>query len=84
MRLTPIRVLPDEPAVDEIVRARVRSYARDKGRIHILEAGCGRRWPYRFHDVEFVLTGADICQSARSSPVAAPPSTGPFGNLGSV
>jgi SAM-dependent methyltransferase len=60
VRLTPIRVLPDEPAVDEIVRARVRSYARDKGRIHILEAGCGRRWPYRFHDVEFVLTGVDL------------------------
>jgi SAM-dependent methyltransferase len=60
MRLPPIPVLPDEPAVDEIVRARMRSYARDKGRIHILEAGCGRRWPYRFDDVDFVLTGVDI------------------------
>ena len=60
MRLSPIPILPDEPAVDEIVRARIRSYARDKGRIHILEAGCGRRWPYRFDDVDFVLTGVDL------------------------
>jgi SAM-dependent methyltransferase len=60
MRLPPIPILPDEPAVDEIVRARIRSYARDKGRIHILEAGCGRRWPYRFDDVDFVLTGVDV------------------------
>jgi SAM-dependent methyltransferase len=60
MRLPPIPVLPDEPAVDEVVRAHIRSYARDKGRIHILEAGCGRRWPFRFDDVDFVLTGVDL------------------------
>jgi SAM-dependent methyltransferase len=60
MRLPPIPVLPDEPAVDEIVRARIRSYARAKEPIHILEAGCGRRWPYRFDDVDFVLTGVDL------------------------
>jgi SAM-dependent methyltransferase len=60
VRLSPITVLPDEPAVDEIVCARIRSYARDRGRIHILEAGCGRRWPYRFEDLDFVLTGVDL------------------------
>jgi SAM-dependent methyltransferase len=60
MRLAPVPVLPDEPAVDEIVRGRIRSYARDKGRLHILEAGCGRRWPYRFGDVDLVLTGVDL------------------------
>jgi SAM-dependent methyltransferase len=60
VRLPPIPVLPDEPAADEIVRARIQSYARDKGRIHILEAGCGRRWPYRLQDLDFVLTGVDL------------------------
>lgn len=60
MRLSPIPILPDEPEVDEIVRAQIRGYARDKGRIHILEAGCGRRWPYRFDDIDFVLTGVDL------------------------
>jgi hypothetical protein len=64
MRLPPFPVLPDEPAVDEIVRGRIRSYARDKGRLHILEAGCGRRWPYRFDDVAFVLTGVDLDAAA--------------------
>ncbi|MGH6916873.1 MAG: class I SAM-dependent methyltransferase [Geminicoccaceae bacterium] len=60
MRLSAIPILPDEPAVDEIVGVRIRNYARDNGRIHILEAGCGRRWPYRFDDVDFVLTGVDL------------------------
>jgi SAM-dependent methyltransferase len=64
VRLPPIPILPDEPAVDEIVHARIRSYARDRGRIDILEAGCGRRWPYRFHDLDFILTGVDLDANA--------------------
>lgn len=60
MRPPPIPVLPDEPAVDEIIGARIRGYASGKGPIRILEAGCGRRWPFRFDDVDFVLTGVDL------------------------
>jgi SAM-dependent methyltransferase len=62
--LLPIVVLPNEPAVDEIVRVRIRKYARDKEQIRILEAGCGRRWPYGFDDVDFVLTGVDLDEDA--------------------
>jgi SAM-dependent methyltransferase len=67
VRLPPIPILPDEPAVDEIVHARIQSYARDRGRIYILEAGCGRRWPYRFRDLDFVLTGVDLDADALQS-----------------
>jgi SAM-dependent methyltransferase len=60
----PLPILPEEQAVDAIVRVRIQDYARGKGRIHILEAGCGRRWPYRFDDVDFVLTGVDLDEDA--------------------
>lgn len=60
----PLRILPDEPAVDEIVRARIRDYARGRGQIDILEAGCGRRWPYRLDDVQTFVTGVDLDEAA--------------------
>jgi SAM-dependent methyltransferase len=60
LTLPKIRILPDEPAVDEVVGDRIREYARKRGEIEILEAGCGRRWPYKFKDIRYVLTGVDL------------------------
>lgn len=64
MELRAPKILPDEPAADQIVADRIRRYAHGKGQIEILEAGCGRRWPYRLHDVRYVLTGVDVNEDA--------------------
>lgn len=59
-----MQLLPDEPAVDAIVGEQIARFARDRGRLEILEAGCGRRWPYRLKGVDFHLTGVDLDSAA--------------------
>jgi SAM-dependent methyltransferase len=46
---------PDKVAFESYVR----EYARG-GRIRILEAGCGRRWPLSLDSIDFELVGVDI------------------------
>jgi SAM-dependent methyltransferase len=59
MSMPAIETRHDEPAVDLAVVEHIRNYAKGRDRIDILEAGCGRRWPYRLDDVPYVLTGVD-------------------------
>lgn len=64
MELPVAKTLPDEPAADQIVADHIRRYAHGMGQIDILEAGCGRRWPYKLDDVRYVLTGVDVNEDA--------------------
>lgn len=60
MRTPNLEIVPDEPAVDRVVVEHIRSYAEGKDRIEILEAGCGRRWPYDLTGLDYDLTGLDL------------------------
>jgi SAM-dependent methyltransferase len=55
-----IEIVPDEPAVDRVVVEHIRRHSQGKDRIEILEAGCGRRWPYDLDGLPYVLTGVDL------------------------
>ena len=63
-RLPEIKTKPDEQSVDRIVVKYIEDYARCKDKIYILEAGCGRRWPYDLSRIRYVLTGIDINEDA--------------------
>lgn len=60
MRVPDIEIQPDEPAVDRFVIQSIHHYAQGKDQIEILEAGCGRRWPYALDGLRYVLTGVDL------------------------
>ncbi len=48
----------------EILSDFLKCFAQGRGRLEILEAGCGRRWPIDLQGVEFSLVGIDIDQDA--------------------
>ncbi|HSA81990.1 MAG TPA: class I SAM-dependent methyltransferase [Geminicoccaceae bacterium] len=60
MEIREIKIRPDERAVDHTVLDYIRSYAQRRDGIAILEAGCGRRWPYDLSGLRYVLTGLDV------------------------
>jgi SAM-dependent methyltransferase len=60
MEIREIEIRPDERAVDHTVLDYIRSYAQGRDEIGILEAGCGRRWPYDLSGLRYVLTGVDV------------------------
>ena len=64
MKRANIENVPDEDAADAIVLDHIVRYARDKGSIEILEAGCGRRWPFDLGGIDYRLTGVDINEDA--------------------
>jgi SAM-dependent methyltransferase len=49
----------DRRQVLEIISQRIRSRASARG-IQILEAGCGRQWPFDLSGTNFTLTGVDL------------------------
>lgn len=51
--------IPSYQAMRSEVAKRIKSVASN-GPIQILEAGCGRRWPYSLEDIEYTLTGVDL------------------------
>jgi SAM-dependent methyltransferase len=58
--LPELKTKPDEQSVDELVLKHIQDYAQRDKRIEILEAGCGRRWPYDLSGICYTLTGIDI------------------------
>ena len=62
MILPPLRIIPRYEQ-DTLVETYLSQRASE-GEIHILEAGCGRRWPFRLKGLRFRLTGVDMDQAA--------------------
>jgi SAM-dependent methyltransferase len=62
--LPDIKTKPDERSVDEVVLRYIQDYAQCDKKIEILEAGCGRRWPYDLSGIGYALTGIDISAEA--------------------
>jgi SAM-dependent methyltransferase len=58
-----LKIVPNE-TVERIVLEHLRRLAQTRGRLAILEAGCGRRWPYRLDEASYVLTGVDVSADA--------------------
>ena len=60
MSLPHLDCLPNEKAADKLVLQTLEDYATSHPHIDILEAGCGRRWPYKLDGFDYRLTGIDI------------------------
>ena len=48
----------------EIIEAYIKREAGQKSVLHILEAGCGRKWPLKLYGIEYLLDGVDIDKNA--------------------
>jgi SAM-dependent methyltransferase len=48
----------------DMIESIIKNKASKNEPIHILEAGCGRRWPFRLEGIQYVLTGVDMDKEA--------------------
>jgi SAM-dependent methyltransferase len=53
--------------VNDLMAAYIRRAASENRPIQILEAGCGRHWPFNMKDIVYRLTGVDIDHIALAS-----------------
>ena len=59
-----LRLIESNKHQIQLVGSLIKKQASDRGPLHILEAGCGRRWPYNLDGIEYVLTGVDMDSAA--------------------
>ena len=64
MKSEKLRIVRNERAADEFVIQCLRDHAQAHGRLDVLEAGCGRRWPYDLDEFDMHLTGIDVDEEA--------------------
>lgn len=64
MKIAPLELIQTREKEHQLIEDLIRSEARIHGALKVLEAGCGRRWPYNLEDIDFELTGVDIDAAA--------------------
>lgn len=62
----PLKILEDRSRLNEIAASYIRRLG-ESGKIRILEAGCGRKWPLELDGVSYTLTGVDLDEHALES-----------------
>lgn len=60
MRPPPIAVLESYNEQVALFTRAIRDLAAKRGKLEILEAGCGRTWPLKLDGVDYRLTGIDV------------------------
>jgi len=59
-----LELIEDRRQEHEIIERLIRKKASNSEPIHILEAGCGRKWPIRLEGIQYILTGVDTDKDA--------------------
>jgi SAM-dependent methyltransferase len=49
---------------NKLIESFIRRQASNGELIHILEAGCGREWPFKLEGIKYILTGVDTDKEA--------------------
>lgn len=64
MRSSDLRILDNLKDVNDIILSHIKQAAARDSRLKILEAGCGRRWPFEMTGVSVEITGVDVDKDA--------------------
>ena len=59
-----LELIEDRRKEHEMIERLIRKKASNSEPIHILEAGCGRKWPFRLERNQYILTGVDMDKDA--------------------
>ncbi len=59
-----LELIEDRREEHEMIERLIRKKASNSEPIHILEAGCGRKWPFRLERIQYILTGVDMDKDA--------------------
>ncbi|MEE9355577.1 MAG: class I SAM-dependent methyltransferase [Methylococcaceae bacterium] len=59
-----LELIEDGERLNKIIEGFIRKKAYKKDAMHILEAGCGRRWPFQLEGINYILTGVDMDKAA--------------------
>ena len=64
MALPDLNLIDEPKGLRELISQSIRELSERAGHLEILEAGCGRQWPFRMKDANYKLTGVDTDQEA--------------------
>jgi SAM-dependent methyltransferase len=59
-----LKIIASREQHHEFIENRIISQASHRESLNILEAGCGRRWPYNLEGIKYTLTGVDVDKEA--------------------
>jgi len=59
-----LELIEDHRQEHEVIEKLIRKKASNSEPVHILEAGCGRKWPITLEGIQYFLTGIDIDKDA--------------------
>ncbi len=59
-----IKIVGESWELNDIITTHIKLQANGNRKIEILEAGCGRNWPFDLRSIQYSLTGIDIDQDA--------------------
>ena len=59
-----LELIKDRKQMNEMIESLIIKKASNSEPIHILEAGCGSRWPFRLEGIQYNLTGIDMDKDA--------------------
>ncbi|MEE9363143.1 MAG: class I SAM-dependent methyltransferase [Cellulophaga sp.] len=59
-----LELIEDRQQMNKIIEDFIRKKSSKKETMHILEAGCGRKWPFQLEGIDYVLTGVDMDKKA--------------------
>ena len=60
-------LIAEPKELSEMITRCINDHAVQVGHLEILEAGCGRRWPFRLEQVDYTLIGVDTDRDALES-----------------
>ena len=59
-----LKLIEDRTQEHELIEGLIKEKASKGEPIQILEAGCGRSWPFKLEGIQYVLTGVDMDKDA--------------------
>lgn len=59
-----LKLIKNKNQESELIENILKQKTRDNEPLQILEAGCGRKWPYNFKGLNYRLTGLDLDKAA--------------------
>ena len=59
-----LEIIEDRKQAIEMIESLIRKEDSHNEPVRILEAGCGRRWPFKMEGIQHILTGVDMDKAA--------------------
>ncbi len=59
-----LELMENRKLMNEKIENLIKGQASENRDMHILEAGCGKHWPFQLNEIQYILTGIDMDKAA--------------------